>query len=137
MHKMRARTQRNGEMGSLRKGVGTELCEDREVEEEEEEEEEEPILMENHRVFLCFQIDTHNFGRCTKRWKPAFGQVGGLTSVFSFKLIQPQLLWRYCLSSSRPRADFHMWSPTWFAEKLVAFACVEGLFFSGSFCAIF
>jgi ribonucleoside-diphosphate reductase subunit M2 len=24
-----------------------------------------------------------------------------------------------------------------FAERLVAFACVEGLFFSGSFCAIF
>ena len=24
-----------------------------------------------------------------------------------------------------------------FAERLVAFACVEGIFFSGSFCAIF
>jgi ribonucleotide reductase beta subunit family protein with ferritin-like domain len=24
-----------------------------------------------------------------------------------------------------------------FAERLVAFACIEGIFFSGSFCAIF
>lgn len=35
------------------------------------------------------------------------------------------------------------WAMTWmasqrtFAERLVAFACVEGIFFSGSFCAIF
>ena len=28
-------------------------------------------------------------------------------------------------------------STTCFAERLVAFACVEGIFFSGSFCAIF
>ncbi|KAG2721666.1 hypothetical protein I3760_02G091800 [Carya illinoinensis] len=28
-------------------------------------------------------------------------------------------------------------SSTLFAERLVAFACVEGIFFSGSFCAIF
>ncbi|KAI8561421.1 hypothetical protein RHMOL_Rhmol04G0338400 [Rhododendron molle] len=31
----------------------------------------------------------------------------------------------------------HVGSSTSFAERLVAFACVEGIFFSGSFCAIF
>ncbi|KAL7098902.1 hypothetical protein ACP275_09G047800 [Erythranthe tilingii] len=35
------------------------------------------------------------------------------------------------------------WALNWikssssFAEKLVAFACIEGIFFSGSFCALF
>jgi ribonucleotide reductase beta subunit family protein with ferritin-like domain len=29
------------------------------------------------------------------------------------------------------------WSLAPFAQRLVAFACVEGIFFSGSFCAIF
>lgn len=31
----------------------------------------------------------------------------------------------------------HISSTTSFAERLIAFACVEGIFFSGSFCAIF
>ena len=31
----------------------------------------------------------------------------------------------------------HSYSESSFAERLVAWACVEGIFFSGSFCSIF
>ena len=44
---------------------------------------------------------------------------------------------------TRRKPDGTKWDLHWiddsesFAERLVAFACVEGIFFSGSFCAIF
>ncbi|KAF4378834.1 hypothetical protein G4B88_008304 [Cannabis sativa] len=42
-----------------------------------------------------------------------------------------------CISSKAKWAMEWIRSSTSFAERLVAFACVEGIFFSGSFCAIF
>ncbi|CDP09695.1 unnamed protein product [Coffea canephora] len=47
------------------------------------------------------------------------------------------------LVQTRRKPDGTKWALHWiddsesFAERLVAFACVEGIFFSGSFCAIF
>ncbi|KAH7573707.1 hypothetical protein JRO89_XS03G0195900 [Xanthoceras sorbifolium] len=42
-----------------------------------------------------------------------------------------------CVASKAKWALEWIQSSTSFAERLVAFACIEGIFFSGSFCAIF
>lgn len=45
-----------------------------------------------------------------------------------------------CIPAIKKKADWGMayiTSSTSFAERLVAFACVEGIMFSGSFCALF
>ncbi|MBA0827679.1 hypothetical protein Goarm_012435, partial [Gossypium armourianum] len=42
-----------------------------------------------------------------------------------------------CVSKKAKWAIDWIQSSTSFAERLVAFACIEGIFFSGSFCAIF
>jgi ribonucleoside-diphosphate reductase beta chain len=42
-----------------------------------------------------------------------------------------------CVSKKANWALSHIESENSFAERLIAFACVEGIFFSGSFCAVF
>ena len=42
-----------------------------------------------------------------------------------------------CVAKKAQWAQHWIGSATSFAERLVAFACVEGIHFSGSFCAIF
>ena len=42
-----------------------------------------------------------------------------------------------CVKKKAQWAQHWIGSATSFAERLVAFACVEGIHFSGSFCAIF
>ncbi|KAK6146130.1 hypothetical protein DH2020_019999 [Rehmannia glutinosa] len=79
------------------------------------------IQIPEARAFYGFQIAMENIhsGKWEKKKKlPSVYALRHLTSILTL------LLFSIIFSSS-------------FAERLVAFACVEGIFFSGSFCAIF
>ncbi|XP_034756664.1 ribonucleoside-diphosphate reductase subunit M2-like [Etheostoma cragini] len=83
-------------------------------------EEEEPLLKENPRRFVIFPIQYHNIWQMYKKAEASFWTAE--EEVVFLVLVWWQLL----ILSVLP-----------LGERVVAFAAVEGIFFSGSFAAIF
>ncbi|CAK9178913.1 unnamed protein product [Ilex paraguariensis] len=103
-------------MGSLRNGTERGLL--------HEEEKEEPILMEQSQRFCMFPIRYPQIWEMYKKAQASF---------WTAKEVDLFLDFQHWETLSESEKHF---SSTSFAETL-AFACVEGIFFSGSFCAIF
>jgi ribonucleoside-diphosphate reductase beta chain len=97
----------------------------------------EKILQENPGRFVLFPIEHHDIWQFYKQQEASFW------TAEEIDLMQDISDWSNKLNDDEKHFEKKAsWALKWiespsFAERLIAFAAVEGIFFSGSFCSIF